>query len=151
MVKEIILFYTVSIGMTVLALLTGRKTVFTELKQTEDEGTCKKGRNIWTLACIAGLAGVSGLFFFRKSIPTERLFFLLYVFLYSFIIGIVDMYSHNYYFEMLPGLLLFIPIGCVTWGMTDALAGLLAGICAGCILAMTEWLFFRRSRICWPP
>jgi hypothetical protein len=74
----------------------------------------------------------------------ERLFFLLYVFLYSSLIGLVDLFSHNYYLEMLPGLLLFIPIGCITWGMTDALAGLLAGICVGCILAITEWLFFRR-------
>ena len=74
----------------------------------------------------------------------ERLFFLLYVFLYSSLIGLVDLFSHNYYLEMLPGLLLFIPIGCITWGMTDALAGLLAGTCVGCILAITEWLFFRR-------
>ena len=141
---EDLLFTFVSIGMTAVGFFIGRKIVFTELKQTEDDEICRKGRIIWTLVCIAGFAGVSILFYSRKSIPLEKLFFLLYVFLYSSLIGLVDLFSHNYYLEMLPGLLLFIPIGCITWGMTDALAGLLAGICVGCILAITEWLFFRR-------
>ena len=144
MVSGNLLFTVTSIGMTAAAFFIGRKIVFTELKQTEDDKICRKGRIIWTLVCFAGFAGVSILFSSRKAIPIERLFFLLYVFLYSSLIGLVDLFSHNYYLEMLPGLLLFIPIGCITWGMTDALAGLLAGICVGCILAITEWLFFRR-------
>ena len=41
-------------------------------------------------------------------------------------------------------MILFIPIGCITWGMTACLAGLLAGICVGSILAVSEWIFFRR-------
>lgn len=144
MVREDLLFTIVSIGMTAASFFIGKKTVFTELNQTEDEVICKKGSILWMLICIAGLAGISFLFYSHETIPLERLFFLLYVFLYSSIIGIVDMYSHNYYLEMIPGLLLFIPIGCLTWGMTDALTGLLAGICIGCMLAITEWLFFRR-------
>ena len=144
MVKGELLFTIISIGMTVAAFFIGRKIVFSELKQTEDEETCKKGRNIWSLVCIAGFAGVSVLFYSRMSISMERLFLLLYVFLYSSLIGLVDYFTRNYYLEMLPGLLLFIPIGCITWGMTDALAGLLAGICVSCVLAITEWLFFRR-------
>ena len=144
MVSENLLFIVISIGMTAAAFFIGRKTVFNELKQTEDDKICRKSRIIWTLVCIAGFAGVSILFSFCRTIPMERLFFLLYVFLYSSLIGLVDLFSHNYYLEMLPGLLLFIPIGCITWGMTDALAGLLAGICVGCILAITEWLLFRR-------
>ncbi len=144
MVSGNLLFTVFSIGMTAVAFFTGRKTVFTELKQTEDDKICRKGRIIWTLVCSAGFAGVSILFSSRKAIPMERLFFLLYVFLYSSLIGLVDLFSHNFYLEMLPGLLLFIPIGCFTWGMTDALAGLFAGICIGFILSVTEWLFFRR-------
>ena len=144
MVSENLLFTIVSIGMSAAAFFIGRKTVFTELKQTEDDKICGKGRIIWTLICIAGFAGISILFASRRGIPMERLLFLLYVFLYSSLIGLVDLYSHNYYLEMLPGLLAFIPIGCITWGMTDSLAGLLAGICVGSILAVTEWLFFRR-------
>ncbi len=144
MVMEDLLFTFVSIGMTAVGFFIGRKIVFTELKQTEDDEICRKGRIIWTLVCIAGFAGVSILFYSRKSIPLEKLFFLLYVFLYSSLIGLVDLFSHNYYLEMLPGLLLFIPIGCISWGMEDSLFGLLAGICVGFILAITEWLFFRR-------
>ena len=144
MVEARLLFLIVSFGMTAAAFLTGRKAVFTELKQTEDEDTCIKGRFIWALICIAGFDGISIMFFSCRSIPMERLFFLLYVFLYSSFIGLVDTYTHNYYLEMLPGLLLFIPIGCTTWGIADSLGGLLAGICAGCILAVTEWVFFRK-------
>ena len=144
MVTGKLLFYIVSIGMSAAAFFIGRKTVFSELKQTEDDEICEKGRIIWTLVCITGFAGVSILFYSHKPIPLERLFFLLYVFLYSSLIGLVDLFSHNFYLEMLPGLLLFIPIGCITWGMTNGLFGLLAGICAGSILAVTEWLFFRR-------
>ncbi len=144
MVRNTLFFYTVSIGMTSAALFFGRKTVSAELSQTEDEAICRKGRSIWTLLCAAGFAGIMFLFYSRRVIPMERLLFLLYVFLYSSLIGIVDLYSHNYYLEMFPGLLVFIPIGCITWGMTDSLAGLLAGICVGSILAVTEWLFFRR-------
>ena len=144
MVRNNLLFYIVSIGMTAAALFFGRVTVSAELKQTEDDAVCRKGRSIWTFICAAGFAGIMFLYFFRRAIPMERLFFLLYVFLYSSLIGLVDLFSHNYYLEMLPGLLLFIPIGCVTWGMADGLAGLLAGICVGSILAVTEWLFFRR-------
>ena len=144
MVREYQLFTVFSAGMTVAAFLLGRKAVFTELKQTENEEICRKSRIIWTLICIAGFTGISILFYSRKAVPVERLIFLLYVFLYSSLIGIVDLFSHNYYLEMLPGLLPFIPIGCITWGSTDALAGLLAGICIGIILAVTEWLFFRR-------
>ena len=143
MVSENLLFTVISIGMTAAAFFIGRKTVFTELKQTEDDKICRKSRIIWTLVCFVGFAGVSILFSFCRTIPMERLFFLLYVFLYSSLIGLVDLFSHNYYLEMLPGLFLFIPIGCITWGMTDALAGLLAGICIGFILAITEWLLFR--------
>ena len=33
---------------------------------------------------------------------------------------------------------------CITWGKTESLIGLLAGICFASILAVTEWLFFRR-------
>ena len=143
MVSENLLFTVISLGITAAAFFTGRKIVYNELKQTEDDKICRKGRIIWTLVCFAGFAGVSILFSFCRTIPMERLFFLLYVFLYSSLIGLVDLFSHNYYLEMLPGLFLFIPIGCITWGMTDALAGLLAGICIGFILAITEWLFFR--------
>ncbi len=143
MVREI-LFFIFSIGLTATSICIGRKTVFNELKQTEDDEICQKGRAIWTPVCITGFAGVSILFAFCRTIPLERLFFLLYVFLYSSLIGLVDFYSHNYYLEMLPGLLLFIPIGCITWGIADGLCGLLAGICLGFILAFTEWLFFRR-------
>ena len=144
MVSENLFFTVISIGMTAAAFFIGRKTVFTELKQTEDDKICRKSRIIWTLVCFVGFAGVSILFSFCRTIPMERLFFLLYVFLYSSLIGLVDLFSHNYYLEMLPGLLLFIPIGCVTWGMKDALAGLLAGICVGCNFAIIEWLFFRK-------
>ena len=144
MVRNNPLFYIVSIGMTAAALFLGGKIVSDELKQTEDEDICRKSKFIWTFICAAGLAGIMSLFFFSKTIPMERLFFLLYVFLYSSLIGIVDLYSHNYYLEMLPGLLLFIPIGCISWGMTESLIGLLAGICFGSILAVMEWLFFRR-------
>ena len=144
MVSENLLFTIVSIGMTAAAFFIGRKTVFTELKQTEDDKICRKGRVIWTLVCIAGFAGISILFSSRRGIPMERLLFLLYVFLYSSLIGLVDLFSHNYYLEMLPGLLLFIPIGCITWGLEDSLCGLLAGICVGFIFAITEWFFFRR-------
>ena len=144
MVSENLFFTVISIGITAAAFFIGRNTVFNELRQTENDKICGKGRIIWTLICIAGFAGISILFASRRGIPMERLLFLLYVFLYSSLIGLVDLFSHNYYLEMLPGLLLFIPIGCITWGMTDALAGLLAGICVGCILAITEWLFFRR-------
>ena len=144
MVRNDLLFHIVSIGMTAASLIFGRKAVFSELRQTEDEDICRKGRSIWTLICAAGFAGIMFLFYSRKAITMWRLLFLLYVFLYSSFIGLVDLYTHNYYLETLPGLLLFIPIGCITWGMTDALAGLLAGICVGFILAITEWLFFRR-------
>ena len=144
MVRENLFFTVIAIGMSAASFFIGRNTVFNELRQTENDKICGKGRIIWTLVCIAGFAGVSILFSFCRTISMERLFFLLYVFLYSSLIGLVDLFSHNYYLEMLPGLLLFIPIGCITWGMTDALAGLLAGICVGCILAITEWLFFRR-------
>lgn len=144
MVRNNMLFSIVSIGMTAAALFFGRKTVSAELKETEDDEICRKGRSIWILLCAAGFAGIMFLFYSRRAFPMERLLFLLYVFLYSSLIGLVDLYSHNYYLEMLPGLLAFIPIGCITWGMTDSLAGLLAGICAGSILAVTEWLFFRR-------
>ena len=144
MVKEDLLFTVISIGMASAAFFLGRKIVFSELKQTEEDAICKKGRIFWVPVCIAGFAGVSILFYSRMPIPMERLFFLLYVFLYSSFIGLVDLFTRNYYLEMLPGLLLFIPIGCITWGTTDALAGLFAGICVGCILAITEWLFFRR-------
>ncbi len=144
MVRENLFFTVIAFGMSAASFFIGRNTVFNELRQTENDKICGKGRIIWTLVCIAGFAGISILFSSRRGIPTERLFFLLYVFLYSSHIGLVDLFSHNYYLEMLPGLLLFIPIGCITWGMTDALAGLLAGICVGCILAITEWLFFRR-------
>ena len=144
MVRENLFFTVIAIGMSAASLFIGRNTIFNELRQTENDKICGKSRIIWTLVCIAGFAGISILFSSRREIPTERLFFLLYVFLYSSHIGLVDLFSHNYYLEMLPGLLLFIPIGCITWGMTDALAGLLAGICVGCILAITEWLFFRR-------
>ncbi len=144
MVNENLLFIIVSIEMTAVAFFTGRKTVFTELKQTEDDEICRKGGIVWTLVCFAGFAGISILFSSLKTIPVERLLFLLYVFLYSSLIGLVDLFSHNYYLEMLPGLLLFIPIGCITWGLEDSLFGLLAGICVGCILAITEWFFFRR-------
>ena len=144
MVREDLLFAIASIGMTAAAFNIGRKIVSSELKQTENEEICIKGRIIWTLICIAGFDVISILFYFFNTIPMERLFFLLYVFLYSSLIGLVDLFSHNYYLEMLPGLLLFIPIGCITWGIIDAMYGLLAGICVGCILAITEWLFFRR-------
>ena len=90
------------------------------------------------------LQGLCSCFIPARQFQWRDCFFFFYVFLYSSLIGIVDLYSHNFYLEMLPGLLLFIPIGCVTWGMRDALAGLLAGICIGCMLAITEWLFFRR-------
>ena len=58
MVSENLLFTIVSIGMTAAAFFIGRKTVFTELKQTEDDKICRKSRIIWTLVCIAGFAGV---------------------------------------------------------------------------------------------
>ena len=144
MVRENLFFTVIAIGMSAASFFIGRNTVFNELRQTENDKICGKGRIIWTLVCIAGFAGVSILFSFCRTIPMERLFFLLYVFLYSSLIGLVDLFSHNFYLEMLPGLLLFIPIGCVTCGMADGLAGLLAGICVGSILAVTEWLFFRR-------
>ena len=144
MVRENLFFTVISIGITIAAIFLGRETVFTELRQTEDDKICRKGRIIWTLVCFAGFACISILFSFCRTIPMERLFFLLYVFLYSSLIGLVDLFSHNYYLEMLPGLLLFIPIGCITWGMTDALAGLLSGICVGCILAINEWFFLRK-------
>ena len=144
MVRDKLLFIVFSFGMSAAAFFIGRKIVFTELKQTENEEICKKGRIIWTLVCITGFLGVSALFYFREATHMDRLIFLLYVFLYSSLIGIVDLFSHNYYLEMLPGLLLFIPIGCITWGLTEGIYGLVVGICIGCILAMTEWLFFNK-------
>ena len=144
MVRDKLLFIVFSFGMSAAAFIVGRKIVYTELKQTENEEICKKGRIIWTLVCIAGFIGVSGLFYFREVTHMDRLIFLLYMFLYCSLIGIVDLFSHNYYLEMLPGLLLFIPIGCITWGLTEGICGLVVGICIGCILAMTEWLFFNK-------
>ena len=99
MVRNNLLFYIVSIGMTAAALFFGRETVSAELKQTEDDAVCRKGRSIWTFICAAGFAGIMFLYFFRRAIPMERLFFLLYVFLYSSLIGLVDLFSHNYYLE----------------------------------------------------
>ena len=126
-------------------LFLGRKTVYSELKETEGPGICIKGRKIWTILCPAGYAGVLYLFFrFGSSVPAERFLFLIYVYQYSLLVGLVDSFSHNYYLEMLPGLILFIPAGCLTWGFTDAMCGLLAGICCGGAIALTEWLMFRK-------
>ena len=126
-------------------LFLGRKTVYSELKETEDPGICMKGRKIWTILCPAGYAGVLYLFFrFGSSVPAERFLFLIYVYQYSLLVGLVDSFSHNYYLEMLPGLILFIPAGCLTWGFTDAMCGLIAGICCAGAIALTEWLMFRK-------
>ena len=126
-------------------LFFGRKTVFSELKETEGPGTCIKGRKIWTFLCQAGYAGILYLYFrFGSSVPAERFLFLLYVYQYSLLVGLVDSFSHNYYLEMLPGLVLFILFGCLTWGFQDAICGLLAGICCGGVIALTEWLMFRK-------
>ena len=80
MVRNNLLFYIVSIGMTTASLYLGRKDVSAELKETEDEAICRKGRSIWTLLCAAGFAGVMFLFYSRKAIPMERLFFLFLCF-----------------------------------------------------------------------
>ena len=144
MVKTSLLFFVFSLSLAAISLYFGRQVVSNELKLTENEAGCIKGTKIWSYLCIIGFLSISALFIIFRPVRWERYIFLFYVFLYSAVIGLVDLFSHNYYLEMLPGLLLFIPIGIITWGATGCLFGLLAGICIGIIMALTEWLFFRK-------
>lgn len=122
----------------------GRKTVVKELEETENSADIRKGRIIWIFFFIIGFAGINTVRVLFRSVQTVRLLFLFYVFLYSSLVGLVDVFSHNYYLEMLLGLLLFIPIGCFTWGFSEAMCGLLAGFCIGFIISLTEYMFFRK-------
>ena len=144
MVAAHAIYFPLLSAFSAVFIFAGRLTVSNELKQTETDAVCIRGRMIWTILAAAGTAGTAVSFLIFRQIPPFRLFFLYYVFLYSSLIGIVDFYSHNYYLEMLPWLLPFILLGCITWGVTDALFGLLAGGCIGTVLALTEWLFFRK-------
>ena len=125
-------------------LLSGRKTVEKELAETEDSTGIRKGRIIWTVLSTVGFFGIIIFRVLFKNVLISRLLFLFYVFQYSSLIALVDVFSHNYYLEMLPGLLLFVPIGWFTRGFTDAMCGLLSGLCIGFIMALTEYLFFRK-------
>ena len=138
--KFIILLFVIAS----ISLYTGRKIVVKELEETENNADIRKGRLIWTILFIIGLTGIIAMRILFRSVETVRLLFLFYVFLYSSLIGLVDAFSHNYYLEMLPGLILFIPIGCFTWGFSEAICGLLAGFCVGLIMSLTEYLFFRK-------
>lgn len=138
--KFIILLFVIAS----ISLYTERKIVVKELEETENNADIRKGRLIWTILFIIGLTGIIAMRILFRSVETVRLLFLFYVFLYSSLIGLVDAFSHNYYLEMLPGLILFIPIGCFTWGFSEAICGLLAGFCVGLIMSLTEYLFFRK-------
>ena len=131
--------------LTLLLIRFGEKIIEGELMQTENERRCMSGRRIWKVGGVCIYAALNFVYIASGMyIPAERFLSLGYVLLYSFFIGIVDAFSHNYYLEMLPGLLLFIPVGCMTNGIADTVAGLLAGICLGIIAAFMEWLFFQR-------
>ena len=132
--------------MSILMIPLGDKIIAGELEQTENERRCLRGRRIWKTGGLIGLAILlASVSVYGVKVPARQFLFLLYILLYCFLIGIVDAFSHNYYLEMLPGLLLFIPIGCITNGIQDSLLGLLAGTCLGCVAALSEWFFFRKT------
>ena len=145
MTPDTVFFFIILMGLTAVMTAAGRKIIFGELKETEDESTCRKGKTLWTILCLSGFIVVSVLYILLgNSVPSERLLFLFYVYQYSTFISLVDSFSHNFYLEMLPGLFVFIPVGCFTWGVPDAVCGMLAGISLGFIYAAIEWFALRK-------
>ncbi len=112
-------------------------------KELEDAGkdaqVRKTAGKLWTCCAAITVGMISACYFFTDANSVDsRLFFCVYLFLFSTLVSLVDVYTHSLYVELLPGLLAFPVIGYISNGFCHMAYGLAAGLCLNVLLVAAE-------------